>query len=409
MNIRALTGFIDPGWPIEARRVAGLAACLHDAKTRLEDGGYPVQTLRLATPPPAEIGKVVRHADRPEFARKLEAECFVHGIDFASLGPALPGEPDGLAAIPDVLAGTENVFTSAIFAEPENGLSLAAARGCAQAIADISRLQPDGFTNLRFAALANVPPGSPFFPAAYHHGGGMAIAAGTEGAELAVDALRDVSSMATARRRLVGMIEAHGAALAKPLQTVAAEHEARFLGIDFSLAPYPEHFRSIGAAIESFGAGSAGGGGSVAAVAFLADCLDRAQFRRTGFCGLFLTVLEDERLAARAAAGQLAVNDLLLLSTVCGAGLDAVPLPGDASVDGLTGLLLDLGALALRLQKPLTARLMPIPGKSAGDEVHFDFPYFADSKVMAMREFPLGGLLAGGGLLDLAPRRAEKS
>jgi uncharacterized protein (UPF0210 family) len=409
MNIRALTGFIDPGWPIEARRVSGLAACLQAAKARLEEAGYPVQTLRMATPPPAEVGKAVRPADRPEFARRLEAECFVHSIDYVSLGPASPEEPDGLAAVPEILAGTENVFTSAIFCEPESGISLTAARGCAQAISDVSRLQPDGFANLRFAAMANVPPGSPFFPAAYHRGGGMAIAVGTEGAELAVDALRDVSSIGTARRRLEGMIEAHGVALAKTLQAVAAEHEARFLGIDFSLAPYPEHFRSIGAAIESFGAGSAGGGGSVAAAAFLADCLDRAQFRRTGFCGLFLTVLEDETLAARAAGGQLAVNDLLLLSTVCGAGLDAVPLPGDASVDGLTAILLDLGALALRLQKPLTARLMPIPGKSAGDEVHFDFPYFADSRVLPLREFPLGGLLAGGGLLEIAPRRAEKS
>ena len=408
MNIRALTGFVDPGWPLDARRIADVAACLRTAKTRLEEIGYPVQTLRLATPPPAEMNHPVRPADRPEAARQIEAECFVHGLDYASLGPALLEEPDGLAAIPDILGATENVFTSAIFCDPEAGLSLPAARGCAQAIHDVSRLSPDGFANLRFAALANVPPGTPFFPAAYHLGSGMAIAAATEAAELAVDALREVSSIGTARRRLVGMIEAHGAALARPLQAVAAEYEARFLGIDFSLAPYPEHFRSIGAAIESFGAGSAGGGGSVAAAAFLADCLDRAQFRRTGFCGLFLTVLEDETLAARAAAGQLAVNDLLLLSTVCGAGLDAVPLPGDASVEGLTGVLLDLGSLALRLQKPLTARLMPIPGKSAGDEVHFDFPYFADSRVLALREFPLGGLLAGGGLLDIAPRR-EKS
>jgi hypothetical protein len=404
MNIRALTGFVDPGWPLQARRIADLAACLHTAKARLEEAGYPVQTLRLATPPPAEMNRPVRPADRPEVARQIEAECFVHGIDYASLGPALIEEPDGLAAVPEILGATENVFTSAIFCDPEAGLSLPAARGCAQAIRDVSRLSPDGFANLRFAALANVPPGTPFFPASYHRGGGMAIAAATEAAELAVDALREVSSIGTARRRLVGMIEAHGAALARPLQAVAAENEARFLGIDFSLAPYPEQFRSIGAAIETFGAGSVGGGGSVAAVAFLADCLDRAEFRRTGFSGVLLSVLEDETLAARAADGLLAVNDLLLYSAMCGTGLDAVPLPGDASLDGLTGILVDLGAIALRLQKPLTARLMPIPGKSAGDEVHFDFPYFADSRVLALREFPLGGLLAGGGLLDIGPR-----
>jgi uncharacterized protein (UPF0210 family) len=401
MNIRALTGFVDPGWPLEARRIADLAACLRTAKARLEEAGYPVQTLRLATPPAAEMNRPVRPSDRPELARQLEAEAFVNGIDYASLGPALIEEPDGFTAVPDILGATENVFTSAIYCDAEAGLSLPAARGCAQAIRDVSRLSGDGFANLRFAALANVPPGTPFFPAAYHSGSGMAIAAASEAAELAVDALREVSSIGTARRRLVGMIEAHGAALARPLQAVAAEHEARFLGIDFSLAPYPDQFRSIGAAIESFGAGSVGGGGSVAAVAFLADCLDRADFKRTGFSGVLLSVLEDEILAARAAGGQLAVNDLMLYSTMCGTGLDAVPLPGDASLDGLTGLLLDLGVIALRLRKPLTARLMPIPGKSAGDEVHFDFPYFADSRVLALREFPLGGLLAGAGLLDI--------
>jgi len=68
--------------------------------------------------------------------------------------------------------------------------------------------------------------------------------------------------------------------------------------------------------------------------------------------------------------------------------------------------LIDLGAISLRLDKPLTARLMPIPGKSAGDEVHFDFPYFADSRVMSLPAQPLTGLLGGLGALDIQPRRA---
>ncbi|MGD2058110.1 MAG: DUF711 family protein, partial [Anaerolineales bacterium] len=69
----------------------------------------------------------------------------------------------------------------------------------------------------------------------------------------------------------------------------------------------------------------------------------------------------------------------------------------------LTALLLDLGALGLRHTKPLTARLMPIPGKQAGDDVHFDFPYFADSKVMALQAQPLHGQLTGSGTLDIDP------
>ncbi|MGH2628003.1 MAG: DUF711 family protein, partial [Anaerolineales bacterium] len=157
-------------------------------------------------------------------------------------------------------------------------------------------------------------------------------------------------------------------------------------------------------ALEAFGLPAVGQPGTLAAAAFLADCLDRADFRRTGFNGLFLPVLEDPVLAARAADGSLTLRYLLALSAVCGTGLDTVPLPGDASPEALAGVLADLGALALRLDKPLTARLIPIPGRAAGDEVHFEFPYFADSRVMPLPEQPMRGMLAEAGLLELGPR-----
>ena len=86
--------------------------------------------------------------------------------------------------------------------------------------------------------------------------------------------------------------------------------------------------------------------------------------------------------------------------------MDTLPLPGDTSPEALTALLVDVGAIALRLNKPLTARLMPIPGKAAGDPVHFEFPYFADSRVMALPAQPLGGLLASAGTLDIKPHRS---
>ena len=82
--------------------------------------------------------------------------------------------------------------------------------------------------------------------------------------------------------------------------------------------------------------------------------------------------------------GTLTIKDALLYSAVCGTGLDTVPLPGDTTAEQLVPLLLDLSALALRLDKPLTARLMPIPGKKAGDDTNFDFPFFAQSKIMSL-------------------------
>lgn len=404
MNIRALTGFLDPGWPLEPRLIASMATGLKAARDALAEAGYMVQTLRLATPPPAEMTKRVSPAERVDLAGQLEAECFVQGLDYAALGPVLPDEPDGYDTIPEILAATENVFTSALVAEPESGLNLQAAAAIGKVIHRTSTISENGFANLRFAALANVAPGSPFFPAAYHRVGMPAMAVATEAAELAVDALHDVPSPATARRRLVSMVEAHAASITRVIQPIATENEARFLGIDFSMAPYPEHVRSLGTALEDFGVPAVGLAGTAAAFAYLADCLDQAQFQRTGFCGLFLPVLEDSTLAARVGE-TLSISDLLLCSTLCGAGLDTLPLPGNATPEALAALLVDVGAIALRLNKPLTARLLPIPGKGPGDPVHFDFPYFADSRVMELPAQPLGGLLATAGSLDIKPHR----
>jgi uncharacterized protein (UPF0210 family) len=98
------------------------------------------------------------------------------------------------------------------------------------------------------------------------------------------------------------------------------------------------------------------------------------------------------------------VSDLLLYCAVCGAGLDTVPLPGDVTADALAALLVDVAALALRLNKPLTARLMPLPGKRAGDEVKLNSVYFAPTRVLAARASGLGGLFAGSETFDLGPR-----
>ena len=115
-------------------------------------------------------------------------------------------------------------------------------------------------------------------------------------------------------------------------------------------------------------------------------------------------VLEDSVLAQRAADGILTIEDLLLYSAVCGTGLDTIPLPGDTTAEQIAPLLLDLSALALRLDKPLTTRLMPVPGKKAGEPTSFDFGFFANSKVMALNSMPLNSPLAGDETFSIQPR-----
>jgi uncharacterized protein (UPF0210 family) len=116
-------------------------------------------------------------------------------------------------------------------------------------------------------------------------------------------------------------------------------------------------------------------------------------------------VLEDSVLAKRAAQGTLTLKDALLYSAVCGTGLDTVPLPGDTTSEQIVPLLLDLCALALRLDKPLTARLMPIPGKKAGDETNFDFAFFAPSRVMTLEAEALTKAFSGTETFHLSSRK----
>ena len=94
--------------------------------------------------------------------------------------------------IPEALAATQNAFFSGSMTTSDGRVSLPAVRQCAQVIQRASSISADGFGNLRFAALANVPAGSPFFPAAYHQGGEPTFALATEAADLAVTCVQPV-------------------------------------------------------------------------------------------------------------------------------------------------------------------------------------------------------------------------
>ncbi len=182
---------------------------------------------------------------------------------------------------------------------------------------------------------------------------------------------------------------------------LASAHGLAFSGIDFSLAPYPTKEASLGAALEALGLAWLGAPGSLFAAAFMAEAIGRARFPRVGFSGVFLPILEDSVAAVRAGEGRLSVADVLGYSAVCGLGLDTVPLPGDVSVGELAGILLDVAALSMRLDKPLTARLMPVPGKAAGDPFDMNFDYFAPGRVMKSGGDGVSGLLAHADRLEM--------
>ncbi|MEW5986038.1 MAG: DUF711 family protein [Chloroflexota bacterium] len=392
MKLRAVTLFVEPNFD-----PAAAAAFFSAARTAFH---LPVQTVRLATTPfPtwwSEREPVISQA------QSVAGRWRAAGAEYISLGPVqLDHDSAWLERLPELLAATDVLFASVEIAAGGQ-VDVERCWRMARVIQEVSQLQANGFGNLYLAALANCPPGSPFFPVAYHGGGPAVFALAVEAADLALAAGQAAGSLTEARRHLVESIETEAARLATAAQALAAAHDIAFGGLDFSLAPYPTAEASLAGAMEALGLPWVGAAGSLFAAAFITEAIGRARFPRCGFSGLMLPVLEDAVLAQRAAEGRLTINDLLSYAAVCGVGLDTIPLPGDVSQATLAGILLDTAALALRLDKPLTARLMPLPGLAVGDEVRFDFPYFANSRVMAAGP-GVQGLLSQAVRLTLTP------
>lgn len=409
MKIRSITCFFDPRAHSAQKMIDRMGNLARAARELYSNAGMEVQTMRLATIPFPYLYPMDEKDGAIRLAKTLEADAAEQGFEYLSVGPALPHQPESYEMVLPILAETRNVFVSAMLTTPGREVSLPAVKACARIIRAAAAISTDGapsngFANLRFGALANVGPYGPFFPGAYHQGERPAFALAMECADVAYSAARKARSLTEARESILATLEAQATDLAAKAYHLTQQFDVDFRGFDFSLAPFPQQWCSLGAALEALGLSALGQSGSLAAAAFLADTLDRGKWLHTGFNGMMMPVLEDSVLAVRAGQGHFDVHDLLMYSAVCGTGLDTVPLPGDSTPEQISALLLDVAALALRLNKPLLARLMPVPGKSAGDPIDFNFEYFAPGRVMSLPAAPLQGLLAEDEVISIQPR-----
>ena len=120
-----------------------------------------------------------------------------------------------------------------------------------------------------------------------------------------------------------------------------------------------------------------------AAIKALATGEDRS-IKLTGYSGLMLPVMEDVVLAQRATEGKFGVRDLLMFSSVCGVGIDTVPIPGSTSPEALAGVYMETASLAFRLNKPLSCRVLPQQGKLAGELTNVVSPYLCNTTVFSV-------------------------
>ncbi|MDK2980796.1 MAG: uncharacterized protein PWQ55_1143 [Chloroflexota bacterium] len=401
MKIRSITCFANPTGERFPEELETLTQLSQFCKKEFADIGWEVQTTRLST---TSFAYYTTNEDAVPVVQALEKQTMDHGFGYLSIGPARISNLDDYALIPKILGATENVFCSAMMTHHHRGISSAAVRACAEVITQASKLDKDGFTNLRFCAMSHVHPFTPFFPGSYSYGSEPAFALAVESADAALEAFEGAADTDEGTQRLVETIDAATRAMTPVLRAAVKKFGVPFKGFDFSLAPFPEDWCSLGKAFEKLGVPSIGYMGSLTAAALLTNALDQGTWLRTGYNGLMLPVLEDSILADRSRDDHFTIKDLLLYSAVCGTGLDTVPLPGDLSAEDIVPLLMDISALSLRLNKPLTARLMPVPGLKSGDATAFNFDMFKNGRIMDYPTAALKGVLASSEWLDIQKR-----
>ncbi|MGH2515085.1 MAG: DUF711 family protein, partial [Ktedonobacterales bacterium] len=352
-----------------------------------------VQTVRVATRPMLADMASDDASTLEAYAATLQEWCAAYELDYCSLGAVPAGDPafpvERIALLPRLLGPHEALNATVQLASVAAGIRYEAALPTAHVMRELAE-HGDGDANFRFAALACCEPGGPFFPQAYAAGPQWSVSVGLQSAGLVgrtIEAL--VERSGSGLSALAGLTVAVGEALeraARPVVDLVRE-QARNAGFTFGgidLSPAPMGGESIADALETVGLGIFGSPGTLAVAAALTAAIKSPDLLQCGYCGLMLPVLEDETLGERCAEGAVSVHSLLAYSAVCGTGLDTVPIAGDTPPERVAALLVDVAALAVRLRKPLSARLFLVPGGAAGDITNFASPYLTNTRILSV-------------------------
>jgi uncharacterized protein (UPF0210 family) len=377
MRIRTITLGL-PGKPDrESIRWAGEQ--LARAVRHFESLGYTVQTRRAAlehwdTGP----GRLSRN-EREDLFLLADSLCAEHQIDFCSAG--IVRDPEQIAGLVRILVQGKRLSASADLASVERGIHEDSIRAAAEGMCYLAEHTEGGLGNFRFAGGFCLRPGNPFFPGAYHAAPAPGFGIGLENSDLLVKAMALAGERGRAAEALYQALTSEFQKVEQAALEISKMINVEYQGIDTSIAPSLDPQESIARAFRAVQV-EFGAAGTLALCSLITDVLKKIPVRKVGYCGLMLSVLEDTGLAAVAGEGKVRIAELLSYAGVCGVGLDLVPVPGEVKIAGLCNLLLDVATLSTRLSKPLSARIVPVPGKKAGDPTAFDSPYLCNSRVM---------------------------
>jgi uncharacterized protein len=371
-KVRAITGFVRLDRATYRKQIGDALVVLRRVKAGFESSGYEVESVRLTTQPLAELASGLSEEQAVAFLAELE-ELSVKENFLPNVGPAMLHDSDNPAAmhlLERVLSTLPNIEASSIIAD-ETGIHWKTIHRTAELVKYVSEHSPRSQGTFNFTATAMLKPFGPFFPGSYHTGAGGQFAIGFEGANVVRDVFaKDKGNAEAATADLTAALTKHASVAAAVGKKVAGETGWTYLGVDPTPAPLGDV--SIGAAIEAFTGAKFGFSGTLTAAHIITAAVKAVPEKQVGYSGLMVPVLEDKVLAQRWAESTYNIDSLLAYSAVCGTGLDTIPLPGDVSLEQMARIFGDVASLAVKWNKPLSARLQPVQGKKPGDRTDFE-------------------------------------
>ena len=353
--------------------------------------GIPVVNKRIAVSPIAVAACAFSEPQMVAIAKTMDEAARATGVDFIGGFGALvekgmtAGDRALIDAIPEALAETRRVCSSVNVASTNAGINMDAVYLMGKTIKRAAELtaDADGLACTKLCVFANIPPDIPFMAGAYLGVGepDAVINVGVSGpgvVKKAIDRARnaspeaDLGHLSEIIKRTAFKVTRVGELIGRQ---VAGKLGVPFGVVDLSLAPTPNVGDSVGEIFQSLGLKAIGVPGSTAVLALLNDAVKKGGIFASsyvgGLSGAFIPVSEDLNIGEAARKGYLSLDKLEALTSVCSVGLDMVVLPGETSAETLAAIIADEMAIGMINGKATAARLIPVPGKNAGDQAFF--------------------------------------
>ncbi len=374
------------------KKMTGLAKNLVSTCNNVGDKyGIEVVNKRISISPIAVVAAPFSAPQMVKIAIALDEIAEEVEIDFIGGFSALVekgianGDAALIEAIPEALTVTNRLCASVNVGSTRAGINIDAVWKMAQAIKKAAELtkDTDALACAKLCVFCNIPQDVPFMAGAYLGTGeaDAVINTGVSGPGVVKKAIDravsenpkiDLGQLAEIIKRTACKVTRVGELIGRE---VAQNLKIPFGVVDLSLAPTPTVGDSVGEIFQSLGLIGIGAPGSTAALAMLNDAVKKggafASSHVGGLSGAFIPVSEDLNIEEAARSGLLNIEKLEAMTSVCSVGLDMVAIPGNTSAETLAGIIADEMAIGMINSKTTATRLIPVPGKKAGDKAFF--------------------------------------